>query len=215
MKGLSKLARAAALATMVGTAGGAQAAFMGSAEYTQFLPVWLSPDPSTPDHPVPALLNLPSGWQAGDAAVVVAKGRDTPREMRDQLVSALIDAGAAVLELHIEPGREGTLPGGLGDALVTLRGGFGAGLVAAIGYGWGGPATLAAVETQWPGVGGYNAAVVLDAGAPRLARGEAPPAGEAWPVRAPLFCQVLAAGISDHPSGFVAGCAQDLVAGRR
>jgi hypothetical protein len=208
-------AGAFALAAVAGLGGTASAASVGSAEYTQFLPVWLSPGPGTPDHPVPALLNLPAGWQAGDAAVVVARGRDAPQELRDQLISAIIDAGAAVLELHVEPGREATLPAGFADALVTLRGGFGAGLVAAVGYGWGAAATLGAVEATHPGIGGYNAAVVLDAGAPRLARGEMPPAGEAWPVRAPMFCAVLATGLGAMPAGFVEGCARELtLAGR-
>lgn len=204
----------AALAMAAGPVG-ASAAPVGSAEYTQFLPVWLASGPGSADYPVPALLNLPPGWQSGDAAVVVAKGRDTPHEMRDQLVAALLDAGAAVLELHVEPGREATLPGSFADALGTLRVGFGAGLVAAVGYGWGAAATLAAVEGTRPGIGGYNAAVVLDTDAPRLARGEMPAVSEAWPVRAPMFCEVLATGLGAMPAGFVEGCARELtVAGR-
>jgi hypothetical protein len=163
---------------------------------------------------VPALLNIPQGWQVGDAAVVIAKGREMPERFRHALTSALIDSGAAVLEVHVEPGREDELPGTYADALVTLRLGFGAGLVAAAGEGWAGPATLGAVRAVRPVIGGYNAAVLLDEEAPRVARGEVPPAHEIWTLRAPLFCEVLTVALGAAPSGFASGCARELVAGR-
>jgi hypothetical protein len=97
---------------------------------------------------------------------------------------------------------------------VTLRIGFGAGLVAAAGHGWGGPATLAAAGAVRPDVGGYNAAVVLDEGAPRFARGEVPPPSEAWTARAPIFCEVLTVALGGAPAGFSGGCARELASAR-
>ncbi len=207
-------AGALALAMLAGSGTGARASVFGGGEHTQFLPVWLNPGAGTPEHPVPALLNIPQGWQVGDAAVVIAKGAAMPDRLRHDLTSALIDSGAAVLELHVAAGREGELPGSYADALVTLRLGFGAGLVAVAGHGWAGPATLAAAGQLRPDVGGYNAAVVLDEDAPQVARGELPPASEAWATRAPLFCEVLTVVLGQSPAGFVTGCARELVAAR-
>jgi hypothetical protein len=207
-------AGAFALAAMAGLSAEARASVQGGGEYTQFLPVWLNPDAGTPEHPVPALLNIPQGWQVGDAAVVLAKGRDMPDRMRHAVTSALLDSGAAVLELYVEPGHEADLAGSFADALVTLRIGFGAGLVAAAGHGLGGPATLDAAQLMRPGVGGYNAAVVLDEDAPRVARGEVPPPSEVWTIRAPLFCEALTVAMGHSPAGFTAGCARDLAAAR-
>jgi hypothetical protein len=190
------------------------ASVFGGGEHTQFLPVWLNPQAGTPEHPVPALLNIPQGWQVGDAAVVIAKGAGMPDRLRHDLTSALIDSGAAVLELHVEPGRERDLPGSYADALVTLRIGFGAGLVAVAGHGAAGPATLAAAGRCAPTSAATTPRWCWTRSAPRWRAGEVPPPHEAWAARAPLFCEALTLVLGQSPSGFVSGCARELVAAR-
>jgi hypothetical protein len=198
---------AAALA--LGTAIGAEAASVGTPEYTQFLPVWLTAGPGLPEQPVPALLNLPPGWQVGDAAVVIARGPDVPPAMRDDFSAAVIDGGAALLELHLRAGQEEELPGLLAEALNTLRIGHGAGLVVAVGYGRIAAATLGVLEAEPGKAGGYTAAAVLEAGASAVAAGRPPAPEEAWPVRAPLLCEVLGTALPGE-AGFVEGCARAL-----
>lgn len=199
-------AGAAALAMMAAT--GAAAASIGTPEYTEFVAVWLTG--STEEHPVPALLNLPPGWQPGDAAVVIAQGRDAPEGLRYALTAAVIDAGAAVLEVHVQAGREEELPQTLADGLVTLRGGFGAGLVVAVGGGVTAPAVLRALEAERAGVGGYNAAAAMEDGRLRVAAGFAPAVSEGWSMRAPMLCRILAGVLDVVPHGFVEGCAREL-----
>ncbi|MGG5808347.1 hypothetical protein [Falsiroseomonas sp. CW058] len=206
-------AGALALAAMVaGTAPGAapSAASIGTPEYTQFLPVWLTPGPGMADHPVPALLNLPPGWQPGDAAAVIAKGPDMPDGLRHRLTAAMLDAGAAVVEIHVLDAGLAELPATLVDALATLRVGFGAGLVVAIGAGGTAAAVLDAVHSA--AHGGFTAAAVPEGAAPRLAAGRPPPAVEAWPSRAPLLCDVLASALATRGEGFAADCSRTLLA---
>lgn len=102
-----------------------------------------------------ALLNLPAGWQAGDAVVVIiAAVHDTAR---DQLIAAMLAEQAAVLEvppaapaacLFDRPETAGAAPPA--DALGMMLGGLaaarqqvGAGLVVAIGHG---PVSAVALE---------------------------------------------------------------------
>lgn len=200
---------AGAVVLGLGAVGAAEAASVGTPEYTQFLPVWLAPGPGLPEHPVPALLNLPPGWQAGDAAVVVVRGRDAPQAIRDEFSAAVIDSGAALLELHLRADQEEDLPGTFAEALNTLRIGYGAGLVVAVGYGRVAEVTLGLMEAERGKAGGYTAAAVLEPGAAVVAAGALPPPGEAWPVRAPLLCEVLGTALPGE-AGFSDGCARAL-----
>ena len=109
MHRMGRLLPAAALLAGLGTAaagpGSARAASLGTTENTLFLPVWLGPGSAFDGHANPALLNLPPGWASGDAAVVLAPGGDWPPGTRDRLLAALLDAGAAVLEVNeAQPG---------------------------------------------------------------------------------------------------------------
>ena len=211
MPGTSGLRRACAAAALALAAPGAGAASIGTPEYTEFLPVWLSQ--VTPGNPVPALLNLPPGWQAGDAVVVVAAGPGAPEALRYRLSAAVIDAGAAVLEVHIATGREADLPRVLAEGLTALRETYSAGVVVAIGADRTAAAVLAAVHSDQVVGGGYNGAAVMQDGRLRVVAGAAPGMGEGWPRRAPMLCTILAGVFEATPRGFVEGCAREL-AGR-
>ncbi len=94
-----------------------------------------------------ALLNLPSGWHSGDAAVVVLTAAPLVDATRDRLVAALLEEQAAVLEMVTAPCAETGERDAAGDALGALRAlrvSEGAGLVVAIGYGPGGREAIAA-----------------------------------------------------------------------
>lgn len=172
--------------------GGASGASIGTAENTQFVPLWMASPQGIGVEDAPALLNMPPGWATGDAAVVLAPGGDWPPGQRDRLVSLLLDSGAAVLELN--PPRPGgpAAEAGMAAALGSLREGFGAGVVVAIGHGTAGEAAMTpgawAVSDR---EGGYAAAVRIGPGAPFFLFGTAPRA-ESWPQRAWLFCDLLA-----------------------
>ncbi|WP_198378916.1 hypothetical protein, partial [Neoroseomonas rubea] len=96
-----------------------------------------------------ALLNLPTGWHSGDAAVVLLTAAPMVDATRDRLVAALLEEQAAVLEVVTAPCPENGASDAAGDALGALRALHvteGAGLVVAIGYGPGGRAASAAAE---------------------------------------------------------------------
>lgn len=115
----------------------------GATETARYLPVWLAPLGGAAAQPGPALFNMPPGWITGDAAIVLAAAGDWPAGRRERLVAALLDAGAAVLELNLPrpgPGAEKAVRAELAQALATLRGTDGAGLVVAMGHGSGGAA---------------------------------------------------------------------------
>lgn len=183
-----------AAALSMGLGGAPQAASLGTTENTQFLPVWIAPRHNIMAVEVPALLNMPPGWSTGDAAVVLAPGGDWPAGLRDRLVAALLDSGAAVLELNAP--RQGGDPAAalatdIRDALGTLHLAFGAGLVVAIGRGEAGAlAAEAAAAARTPEGRAYAAVALLGPGAPRFWLGEVPEV-QAWPARAPLFCSLL------------------------
>ena len=198
------MARAAGLASVL-AAGSAAAWSVGTPEYTEFLPVWIEGD--APGHPAPALLNLPPGWRAGDAAVVLARGEDAPEGLRYRLTAELIDAGAAVLEVYVHPGEERGLPRLMTGALTSMRVGFGAGLVVAVGAGPTAQAVLGAAG------GGYNGAAALEGGVMRVVAGAAPGLSEGWSSRAPMLCGMIAGAMELSAGGFVQGCAREL-AGR-
>lgn len=179
-------------------------------EYTRFAPLWVE-DPRPGARPEAcrlfALLNLPPGWMAGDAAAVRLSSLGAPADPdAERLTAALLHAGAAVLELasggDCVPETARRLArdplADLFGALVALRREAGAGLVLAIGIGALGPQVLAAADPGLAaaylgeGAAGFVAAVALGAGGePAIRAGQAPPAQEGWAVRAPLFCDLL------------------------
>jgi len=190
-----------------------RAASIGTTENTQYLPVWIA-EQFRPAGGAPALLNMPPGWVVGDAAVVVAPGGPWEAGQRDLLVSALLDSGAAVLELN-EPRdrpRAAAIRADLAEAERTLRDIFGAGLLVAVGTGEGGDAALEAAEALGA-AGAYVAAVRLGPGAPAF-RGGVAPAAEAWQVRAPLLCDLLAGVSRDGMRGFAQTCTGSLALAR-
>jgi hypothetical protein len=209
----SLLPAAVALALGIGTAG---AASLGTTENTQVLPVWLGPGSDGTQVSAPALLNLPPAWTPGDAGVVVAPGGAWEPGARDRLVAALLDAGAAVLELN-QP-RDG-LPGedplrrDLAEALRTLHLGFSAGLVVVVGEGTAGEAALAVGAEAAAGERSHFAAAIRLGPAPAFLPGQVPPA-EAWPSRAPLLCEVLALAQPAGAAGFASACTAGLLAAR-
>lgn len=199
--GIRALLPAVALLAGMAMAEG-QAASVGTAELTQFQPVWLGPGLGLATGEAPSLMNLPPGWMAGDAAVVIVAGGDWPPGLRDRLVAALLDAGAAVLELN--PGQGGAPA--LAAALETLTTVQNAGLVVAIGHG---AAVGAAAAVSAPQGRSYGAVVDLGPGRPVFLFGTAP-APEAWPSRAPLFCDVLAAAVAGQAGEVGEACRAGL-----
>jgi hypothetical protein len=189
-------------------------------EHTQFQPVILpSEDPAGPFR-VPATLNIPSGWQPGHAAAVLLFDPPSEPALRDSLLVALLDSGAAVLELDANTARgfsadalrnpppptaEG-LARDLAGALAFLREDAEAGVVVAIGHGLGGEAALLVAEparlTGLLGENGPRYAAVASVGpaAPAFRAGPAPDPGEQWPARVPMLCEVLAYALGATPT---------------
>jgi hypothetical protein len=194
------------LATAEGTA-----APLGTTEHTQFTAVWVA-DPDTPRLVrAPGLLNVPPGWSSGDAAVVLSPGA-WPDGLRDRLVAALLESGAAVLELGLARaggGGTGALARDMVGGLRLLREAEGAGLVVAIGFGEGGDAALAAERTAPAEADGFAAAVRLGPGAAAFSSGAVPEI-EAWPSRVPLFCGVLAGVLRTGAAEFAVSCEAGL-----
>ncbi len=194
-------------------------------------PLWLEPvsrhptSQATTPFKVPALLRLPPGWMAGDAAALVIGDQPGPEEARDHLVAALLDQNTAVLEIDVHTGRglspdspaaptptvpEDLLPD-LFAALLALRRDAGAGMVVAVGYGAGGKAALLATDgaaaAECLGARGprFVAAAMLGPGQPAFAPGTTPLAKEAWPARVPMLCSMLSAAVVIEARGRVGG----------
>lgn len=212
-------------------AGCLAAPAVAAQEHTRIEPLWLEPahpeDAMGPvGYTVPALLNIRPDWVTGDAAAIVLSDGPWAEPVRDRLVAALLEAGAAVLELDVntargfapDNGATGPAPSGrdlLPDvfaALQSLRRDAGAGLVVAIGQGAGGEAALLAapeaVAARHLGAAGPRlaAAAALKPGAARFAAGPPPSANEGWPVRAGPLCDVLRAVTIAPRNGFVRQC---------
>ncbi|WP_270939153.1 hypothetical protein, partial [Falsiroseomonas oryzae] len=68
-------------------------------EHTRFEALWVEPVRPDALRPLPALLNLPAAWRPGDAAAVLLFDPPGAPGLRDALLGALLDRGAAVLEL--------------------------------------------------------------------------------------------------------------------
>jgi hypothetical protein len=148
------------------------------------LGLWIATSAERLDGPGMAILTHPAGWRSGDAAVVIAPGGDWPDQLRARLVVALLEAGAAVLDL---PQGWPWAPG-LGSAIHALRRDASAGIIVAIGRGEGGEAALALAGAPQPDVA---AMAQIGPGAPLFRFAEAAPA-EGWPERAALLCALLA-----------------------
>jgi hypothetical protein len=157
-----------------------------------------------------ALLNLPAGWQAGDAVVVmVAAVHDTGR---DHLIAAMLAEQAAVLEvppaapaacLFERPEAAASAPPA--DALGMMLGGLaaarhqaGGGLVVAIGHGPAGVVALEAAEESaaadrlGPDGPRFAAALVLGNGPATFRLGGPPATPERAAMRLGLLCDAIA-----------------------
>lgn len=204
--------RQACIAAALGLAVAQPAAAL---EYTRFEALWIAPARAGALRPLPALLNLPPGWQVGDAAAVVLFDPPGPGSLHTQLIAALLGRGAAVLELDANtsygfsadaednppPPTVESLLTDLGAALAELRRAFAPGLVVAFGHGLGGEAVLRAAASPMAGAGGgFVAHVTLGPGEPVFLAGAAPPAAEGWPGRAPMLCEALAFALAAAPT---------------
>jgi hypothetical protein len=158
-----------------------------------------------------ALMNIPAGWQSGDAAVVLLTEAPLRDPLRNVLVAILLDEKAAVIEAvsgteaRCGPGEpeETEAEATAGDPLAVLFGVLdaarqaGAGLMIALGYGPGGEVALDAVREEVamrhlaPGAPRFAAAAALGAGRPAFALGAPMPPAEAAPERLGLFCEAI------------------------
>lgn len=148
------------------------------------LGLWIATGAERLDGPGMAILTHPAGWRSGDAAVVIAPGGEWTDRLRARLVAALLEAGAAVLDLP----QSGPWAPGLGPAIHALRRDASAGIIVAIGRGEGGEAALALAGAPQPDAAGLAR---IGPGLPIFRFAEVAPA-EGWPGRAALFCALLA-----------------------
>lgn len=177
------------------------------------------------DGDIAALLHVPGGWSVLDAAAILIDDPAWPASARYRLLTALLDQGAAVLELNPRSttgrGADSTFaahPSGgsnvldaLFGALVALKTEAGAGLVVAFGYGTTGDAALPAAEEAtadrhlgFPrGLEGPRFAALgrVGLGRPAFTAGAALPEAEQWPLRAPLLCKLLADAVEGATRG--------------
>ncbi len=177
----------------------------------EFLPA--NPVPAGPAETLRGILSVPPGWRPGDAAAVLLPDQPLPDAAGARILPALLDEGAAVLELDLHTPRGAAadnafipasyggaelLPGLFG-ALLALRQQAGAGLVVAIGIGTGGDAAMLAADRHQaelhlgPDGPRFVAHAQLGPGRARFAAGlQAPEAHEGWAIRAELLCAALA-----------------------
>ncbi len=203
---------AAAIGLVLATAAALPAAAF---EYTRFEPLWMETGPPGAWRDTPALLNLPAGWHAGDAAVILLTDRGEPDALHGALLVSLIEEGTAVLELATgATAGPGVLRADVDTALRELRRQAGAGLVVAIGLGSRAEAALAG-----PGSPGLAAVATLGPGPATFRSPDPPPPAEGWGLRAPLLCTALASakasGSTPLPPGVVAAGAAETDAACR
>jgi hypothetical protein len=193
----------------------AHAGWQALPESDRYLPVWL--DAGDAAGTAPALLSVPPGWHAGDAAVVMAPGGDWPPAMREDVVAALLDAGVAVLRVvapRAEPGLPASAERDVAAALRLMDEAFAAGAVLAIGKGEGGVAALAAAAQAVNAQGRrFAAAARLGPGSPDFLAPEPLP-GLARPAGAPRLCEVLSALRPAQEPETMAACLQRLADNR-
>jgi hypothetical protein len=205
---MTKPFAAAVIGAMLATGNAA------ASEYTRFEPLpYALPSPTTATGQCNrlALMNLPPGWRRGDAAVVLLTEAALRDPLRNDLVAALLHAGASVVEAVSGPGAAC----GPGDAEETPAAATeaepldvlfavleavrraGAGLVIAVGYGPGGEAALEAVQGNVAArrspetAPRFAAAASLGLARPAFAIGAPMPPEEAAPIRLPLFCAAI------------------------
>jgi hypothetical protein len=177
-------------------------ATVGAHEYTQFELVSITPVRQEALRPLPALLNLPPGWRSGDAIAVLQFTRDSRNALHDRVLSALLDQGAAVLELPSGT-AQGFLPQGvaaappdaqryredISAAATVLARDYAPGLIVALGDA----EAIAALRDVPPGaVAGIAAFASVDPAPAAFRLALPPPASEDWSRRAPLLCDALA-----------------------
>jgi hypothetical protein len=152
----------------------------------------------------PALLALPPGFLAGDAIVVLTPDDGWPRGQRERLATAILGAGAGVLEMN-RP-RAARMAEDIAAALRTLRRSHAPGLMVVIGRGEAGDIALAAAAEA------LDAAGVRDTAAIRLGPGE-PAFGLAgvrdllaFPERPGLLCDILGAALAAGEADAAGAC---------
>jgi hypothetical protein len=191
------------LAATLGLAISLVAALPAAAfEYTHFEPLWIETGPPGARRETPALLNLPAGWQVGDAAVVLLTDADGVDALRGALLVSMIAEGAAVLELSTGTALDtGTLRADLATALHALRRQAGAGLVVAVGVG---PRAKAVLDAEpaptGAGASRFAAVATLGPGPATFRPMDTPPPAEGWGLRAPLLCTALASAAAAGPT---------------
>lgn len=156
------------------------------------------------------LLNLPATWSVGDGAVVLMTAPGFTDRTRDQLVAALLDQHAAVLEVvagaTARCARDDAA-GARADAVAEFSGAlraltqFGAAVVVAIGYGAEGNSAIASLSAPGTSELRFAAAIAISGREARFARGAPPGAAERWGDRALALCGAMAAGIGAADRG--------------
>jgi pimeloyl-ACP methyl ester carboxylesterase len=151
------------------------------------------------------LVRLPQSWRTGDAAAIMLFHPPAAMPLRNRLVAALLDRGAAVVEVDanvaegfaadpdavpVPPTTESLLRDFRAVAR-ALRAEYGPGVVVAMGHGLGGEAALMAADPDL-GDTGFAAVASLGPATPAFRAGPPPPPDEAWPLRAPMLCEALA-----------------------
>lgn len=134
-------------------------------------------------------LNRPHGWRPADLVMVIAyDGAAWPFVARAPLISALLDAGASVVEVAGSVPADGAgVPGAALPQLVqTLRAGGASGPIVLLGHGRWGEAALATGQ-------GYSAYGSLGPSRPEFHIGTAARvAPQRWEVRVAQICGALA-----------------------
>lgn len=211
MSGRTRFGLGCLVAGLLMAAGGARPA--NAAEVAPaYMPIGVAPARLAATPPIP-LMVIPTGWQPGDVAAVLAPTGEWPPGGRERLTTALMGAGAAVLHLP-DPTRPGAPKpeAAMAEALRALHGVIGVGLAVAIGSGSGGDAALEAAESVTAEGRRYAAAVRLGT-APAFRFIEAP-ATEGWPARAWVFCDLLARLEVTDRTAFATACQERVTAMR-
>ena len=210
---MSRLIRAA-------LAAGCLAAVPAAAtEYTRFVPLPYVATPMSADATGcagVALMNIPSTWQPGDAAVLLLTDWSLRDPRRDALVAVLLEERAAVVEVaagaptHCDGDTEATSrlappedPIALMFTLLDATRRAGAGLVVALGYGPGSGIATQVVREEIAarylphGAPRFAAAAMMADGEPAFLLGPPSERREAAPERFRRFCGALGQAAGD------------------
>jgi hypothetical protein len=203
----------AAASSSLGCAAASDASLSGE----RVTPAWVRPvsvdGAAVASNLVPAVLTVPPGWRAGDAAAVVMAEQPWAERWRTRLTNELLADGVAVLELDVHTARgvaadsaaappplapQDLLPDLFGALQLLAGEEFGAASIIALGRGAGGTAALLAARdgaaTRHLGTHGprFAATARLGSGCEWTAIAAEPPAG--WRAEALHFGTMLAAG---------------------